>query len=118
MNCLFLYNPTSGKGKIAKKIDYIRRRLEEMFGHVEIAATVSAEDLESRARDGAERYDVILFSGGDGTFNHVLQGIGTREVRLGYIPGGTTNDVARSLGIPRSIPVSYTHLTLPTILRV
>ena len=103
MNCLFLYNPTSGKGKVAKKIAYIRRRLEEMFGHVEIAATVSAEDLESRARDGAERYDVILFSGGDGTFNHVLQGIGTREVRLGYIPGGTTNDVARSLGIPRSI---------------
>lgn len=103
MNCLFLYNPTSGKGKVAKKVDYIRKRLQAMFEQVEIVATESAEDLETRARDGAEKYDVILFSGGDGTFNNILQGIGSREVRLGYIPGGTTNDVARSLGIPRSV---------------
>ena len=103
VNCLFLYNPSSGKGKVARKIGYIRRRLDKIFDHAEIAATSSAEDLESRVREGAGKFDVILFSGGDGTFNHVLQGVGTREVRLGYIPGGTTNDVARSLGIPRTI---------------
>lgn len=103
MNCLFLYNPSSGKGKIAKKAEYIRKRLQKTFERVEVAATTSAEDLEARVREGAEQFDVILFSGGDGTFNHVLQGIGTHEVLLGYIPGGTTNDVARSLGIPRSV---------------
>ena len=103
MNCILLYNPSSGKGKVAKKIGYIRRRLSEMFDQVEIVATSSAEDLEARARDAADRCDVILFSGGDGTFNCVLQGIGERDVQLGYIPGGTTNDVARSLGIPRSV---------------
>ena len=103
MKCLFLYNPNSGKGKVGKKIGYIRRRLETMFEHVEVVATSGADDLEARARAGAAQYDVILFSGGDGTFNHVLQGIGEHRVQLGYIPGGTTNDVARSLGIPRSI---------------
>ena len=103
MNCLFLYNPSSGKGKIAKKAEYIRKRLQKTFERVEVAATTSAEDLEARVREGAEQFDVILFSGGDGTFNHVLQGVGTHEVLLGYIPGGTTNDVARSLGIPRSV---------------
>lgn len=103
MNCLFLYNPSSGKGKIAKKAEYIRKRLQKTFECVEVAATTSAEDLEARVREGAEQFDVILFSGGDGTFNHVLQGVGTHEVLLGYIPGGTTNDVARSLGIPRSV---------------
>lgn len=103
VNCLFLYNPKSGKGKIERKIGYIRRRLEGMFEHVEIAATTSAEDLETRACAAADAFDVILFSGGDGTFNRILQGIGTREVRLGYIPAGTTNDVARSLNIPRSV---------------
>ena len=103
MTCLFLYNPISGKGKVAKKIGYIRKRLGKIYESVEIVATKGADDLEARVRDGADKFDVILFSGGDGTFNRVLQGVGGREARFGYIPGGTTNDVARSLGIPRSV---------------
>ena len=103
MNCLFLYHPTSGKGKVAKKIGYIEKTLRAHFDHVDIVATESGEDMTMHARDGAGMYDVILFSGGDGTFNRVLQGIGERDVLLGYIPGGTTNDVARSLGIPRNV---------------
>lgn len=103
MRCLFLYNPNSGKGKVAKKIGYIRRKLEEHFDEVNIAETSSGEDLERRAAQGAEEYDVILFSGGDGTFNNVLQGVGERDVKLGYIPSGTVNDVAHSLGIPCKI---------------
>ena len=103
MNCLFLYHPKSGRGKVAKKIGYIRRTLCAHFGHVDIVATESGEEMTEYARDGAERYDVILFSGGDGTFNRVLQGIGGGGVGLGYVPGGTTNDVARSLGIPRNV---------------
>ena len=103
MDCLFLYHPTSGRGKVAKKIGYIERTLRAHFGHVDIIATESGEDMTEHARAGAQRYDVILFSGGDGTFNCVLQGIGERDVQLGYIPGGTTNDVARSLGIPRNV---------------
>lgn len=103
MNCLFLYHPTSGKGKVAKKIGYIERMLRSHFDGVDIIATESGEDMTSHARAGAQKYDVILFSGGDGTFNRVLQGIGEAQVQLGYIPGGTTNDVARSLGIPRNV---------------
>ena len=103
MNCLFLYHPTSGRGKVAKKIGYIRKTLLTRFDEVDIIATDSGEDMTAHAREGAEKYDVIVFSGGDGTFNRVLQGIGERDVQLGYIPGGTTNDVARSLGIPRNV---------------
>lgn len=103
MKCLFLYNPNSGKGKIAKKLDYIRRKLEEHFEEVTVTQTTSGEDLERRAALGAEEYDVILFSGGDGTFNNVLQGVGERDVKLGYIPSGTVNDVAHSLGIPKKV---------------
>lgn len=103
MDCLFLYNPNSGKGKLKKEIPHIRRELEKKFGRVEIAETTSAKDMKERAREGAEQFDVILFSGGDGTFNLVLDGVGERDVRLGYIPSGTTNDIAHSLGIPRSV---------------
>ena len=46
--------------------------------------------------------ELILCSGGDGTLNHVVQTVldmGTKP-RIGYIPTGSTNDFARSLGIP------------------
>ncbi len=103
MKCLFLYNPNSGKGKLLKKLPYIERRLKERFEEVVCRATKSAEDLEKQAREGAERFDAVIFSGGDGTFHHVLEGIGEREVTLGYLPSGTVNDAARSLGIPKSL---------------
>jgi len=103
MGCLFLYNPESGKSKIPKKLPLIERELKSVFGEVTIHATKSAEDLENSVREGADRFDAIIFSGGDGTFNHVLQGLGEKDVRLGYLPSGTANDVARSLGISKNV---------------
>ena len=39
--------------------------------------------------------------GGDGTINEALQGIrNTSRIILGYIPTGSSNDLARDLGIP------------------
>lgn len=103
MTCLFLYNPNSGKGKIGQKIAYIEKRLKTKYSSVTVCATESAEDLERQVRSGAGVYDAIVFSGGDGTFNNVLHGAEGANVQLGYIPSGTVNDVARSLGIPRSV---------------
>ncbi len=102
MKCLFLYNPNSGKGAVKRHLKDIRKRLSTVYD-VDIVATQSAADLEARVRDGADRYDLIVFSGGDGTFNNVLQGLGEKKVKLGYVPTGTANDVAHSLGIPRRI---------------
>ena len=46
--------------------------------------------------------DVVLCSGGDGTLNHVIQGIMQMKQRpaVAYIPTGSTNDFAKTLGIP------------------
>lgn len=103
MKCLFLYNPNSGKGKIKKKLALIARTLGKKYEEVTVYATKSAEDLEEQVRRGAEEYDAIVFAGGDGTFNHVVHGLGERKVQLGYLPMGTANDVARSLGIPKRV---------------
>lgn len=103
MKCLFLYNPNSGKGKIKKKLPLVGKMLKTRYDEVEFYATKSAEDLQRKAGEGAAEYDAIVFSGGDGTFNLVLSGIGEKKVDLGYIPSGTVNDVARSLGIPKNV---------------
>ena len=103
MKCIFIYNPNSGRGRIAKKLPYIVRRLREKYDRVDVYATKTRGDLSSKVRKIASEYDCIVFSGGDGTFNEVLRGVGDMHSLpdFGYIPGGTANDVAHSLGIPR-----------------
>lgn len=104
MKCIFLYNPHGGKGKTAKKLPYIIRRLRHQYETVDVYASRAPGDFTAKIREIAGDYDCVIFSGGDGTFNEILQGIGDMEQPplLGYLPGGTVNDVAHSLGIPRN----------------
>ena len=56
-----------------------------------------------RVKADEGRYDVIVCSGGDGTLNEIVSavaGYSTVKPPIGYIPSGSTNDFARSLGIP------------------
>ena len=105
MRCLFLYNPVSGRGKVARKADSIVRALQGKYEIVDVYETKNAGDMEQVVRERAENYDALIFSGGDGTFNEVVQGVMTasRMPEIGYIPGGTVNDIAHSLGIPKRI---------------
>ena len=104
MRCLFAYNPVSGKGKIKKKLAYIVERLSEKYDEVVVYETKRAGDIVNVASKAVE-YDAFIFSGGDGTFNEVLTGLGEhgKDVVLGYIPTGTVNDVARTMKIKRNI---------------
>lgn len=103
MRCLFLYHEGSGRGTVARKLILIKRRLSRRYQQVDIVCTTSADELMTRVREGMNTYDAVVFSGGDGTFNDVLQAAEGSETPLGYLPTGTVNDVARSLGIPRNI---------------
>lgn len=72
---------------------------------VDTAARNHASDL---AREAVDRgFDAVLAFGGDGTINEVAQGLVGTDVALGLLPGGTTNVMARSLGVPRD-PVEAT----------
>ncbi len=44
--------------------------------------------------------DAVFALGGDGTANEVIQALAGTEVRLGIIPGGGANVLARALGLP------------------
>jgi YegS/Rv2252/BmrU family lipid kinase len=100
-----MYNPNSGKGKIKKRLKLIESVLRQKFSEVTMYATKSAADTRETASDSCGKYDAVIFSGGDGTFNEVLCGVSSKENRpiLGYIPSGTVNDIARNLGISRRV---------------
>ena len=103
MSCLFLYHGGSGRGRVGKRLGYIKRRLHRNYEVVDAVKTASAEELMARVKQGLKEYDAVIFSGGDGTFNDVLQAAEGSTTPLGYLPTGTVNDVARSLKIPRNL---------------
>ena len=105
MKCIFIYNPESGRGRIGKNIDRIESKLKTVYDTVDLHKSTGAKDIIDTVKDASEKYDAIIFSGGDGTFNDVAQGLSSCKVRppLGYIPTGTANDNAHNLKIPRTI---------------
>lgn len=105
MKCLYVYNPTSGKQKNYKNKEYILKELKKKFEVVDCKPTGKAGDAGIFARQACGVYDVFVVSGGDGTVNEVINAIANVENRpiLGYIPTGTTNDLAHSLKIPKNV---------------
>ena len=70
-----------------------------------VLMTQARNDAKEWAKIYGDQYDTIVVSGGDGTFNELVDGIldaGTHPT-IGYIPSGSTNDFASSLGLPKTI---------------
>ncbi|WP_205856772.1 diacylglycerol/lipid kinase family protein, partial [Phytoactinopolyspora endophytica] len=73
-----------------------------------------ATDLGREARE--KQLDLVVAVGGDGTVNELVNGVldGAGDGRLpdlAIVPGGSTNVLARNLGIPEN-PVEATGLLL------
>jgi YegS/Rv2252/BmrU family lipid kinase len=48
--------------------------------------------------------DLLVLGGGDGTMSSAVKHLAGRDVALGVLPLGTTNNFARSLGVPLRLP--------------
>jgi YegS/Rv2252/BmrU family lipid kinase len=68
--------------------------------------TAGSGDAKNFAAEYGGEVDTVVVSGGDGTLNGVIDGLLTagHKTPIGYIPAGSTNDFANSIGLPKSIP--------------
>lgn len=88
-------------------VDVIERALASEY-KVDRAATKQQGHAMHLARGAAhEGFDLVVSLGGDGTVNEVANGLAGTDVPMAIIPGGGSNVLARSLGIPRD-PVEAT----------
>lgn len=99
---LFVFNPKSGMGLIKNSLlDIIDIMVKAGYDPTVYPTQARGDAIQKVKEDGAG-YDRIVCSGGDGTLDEVVTGM--REIDLhiplGYIPAGSTNDFARTLGIP------------------
>ena len=67
-----------------------------------------ATEIGREAIDGG--YDIVVAFGGDGTLNEVVNGLHGTDIPVSVLPGGSTNVVARSLGIPNDVVDATEHL--------
>ena len=67
-----------------------------------------ATEIGREAIDGG--YDIVVAFGGDGTLNEVANGLAGTDVPVSVLPGGSTNVVCRTLGIPNDVVDATEHL--------
>ncbi len=67
-----------------------------------------ATEIGREAIDGG--YDVVVAFGGDGTLNEVANGLAGTDIPVTVLPGGSTNVVCRSLGMPNDVVDATEHL--------
>ena len=67
-------------------------------------STDKPHQLPDLIRKYRSRVDLVIVAGGDGTLNASVEGLIDTKLPLGILPLGTANDLARTLGIPESIP--------------
>lgn len=101
---LFLYNPIAGQAKIRKNMYEVVSFYEDNNCLVTLCCSKKLPQLYDETENFEEQFDTVVCSGGDGTLNLVVsffmeKGI---DIPVGYLPAGSTNDYANSIGIPKN----------------
>ena len=98
-------NPGAGVAlDAADNLKLVSSYLEKSGLKVDVAFAKPKEEATPIARQAVkDGYKIVVAMGGDGTIEAVMRGMIGSKVRLGIIPTGTENNIAKSLGIPKDL---------------
>ena len=116
-----IFNPTARRmqGRHGRTLDRVLASLKAGGMEVLVKPTVAPGDATRLAREAvAARCEVLVACGGDGTVNEVVGGLVGSDVPLLVIPGGTSNVLARELGLPRDLLASAEIIRKGAIRRI
>lgn len=99
---LFVYNENAGN---QDKHNDIGEAVKVIMPHVKSLTIQKSEeqgDIEKITAESGSDTDIVFAMGGDGTLHEVINGIAPLKKRpaICILPAGTSNDFARSLGVP------------------
>ncbi|QIM15969.1 YegS/Rv2252/BmrU family lipid kinase [Leucobacter insecticola] len=113
-----LSNPFAGKGRgrtaAAAAIAELRARGVEVRAYAGASAADTVALAAQALRDDPA---LLVVVGGDGTMSEVLESVLGSAVPLALVPAGTGNDLARTLGIPRTDPADAAALAVTGTIR-
>ena len=101
---MLIVNPAAGRGGYTYNFAEAMHALAKGGYTVTLFFTEKRGDATFLADGHADKFDNVVCIGGDGTLSEVMAGLMRHECPppLGYIPMGTANDVATTLGIPKN----------------
>lgn len=104
-NLLFILNPNAGKGEIRSKAVRILQLFSAAGYDSLVSPTLHSGEIPEIIQRRANGVDLVVCCGGDGTLNETVTGLMKLDPRppLGYLPAGTVNDFASSLGISKDL---------------
>lgn len=99
---LFIVNPRAGRARSGAALFEAAAHFCQAGYLLSIRRTAGPGDATRIAQEEGAQFDRVVCFGGDGTLNEVVSGLLrlSDPPPLGYIPGGSTNDFAASLGLP------------------
>lgn len=102
---LLIVNPCAGRTKSRAGTFDIVNKFSNNDYKFSIHTTTCQGDATNIVKRELGDNDLVVCCGGDGTLNETINGVMDmpRRVPIGYIPTGTTNDLATTLGIPSDI---------------
>lgn len=100
---LFIGNLLAGQKKLTKKLPDVISILGEHDFLPTVCVTQRAGHARELAKTLAADYEMVICAGGDGTLSETISGMLDAGLSLpvGYIPCGTTNDLAATLSLSR-----------------
>ena len=104
-NLLLVLNPCAGQRKANRVLPEIIRIFLDADYRCETFVTAASGDATRYVAENAERFQRVVCIGGDGTLNETIAGLkqAGMDLPIGYIPAGTTNDYANSLGLSSDV---------------
>lgn len=108
---VLLYNPASGRRRSPWAVPAIRSALTADDWRVDLLPTEGPGTAPNQLRRAvaAGSPDAVFVYGGDGTLREAAQGLLGTGIPFAPLPGGTTNVICHSLGLPRD-PVAAAEL--------
>ena len=103
---LFFINPNAGHAEIRSSLMEVLAIFCKGGYEPTVHMTTGPRDITRQIAERGTQYDLIVCTGGDGTLNEAVSGLMAlpyeKRPPLGYIPGGTVNDVASTLGLSKT----------------
>ena len=118
---ILVYNPSAGqrdrRAAMSSLIDRLREEGVELVNAPTEGPGHATELVRAFRAKGVE---VVAACGGDGTISEVAAGLAGSDVPLLVLPGGTTNVLARELGLPLDVSraAGLLHTGRPVRLRL
>ncbi|WP_331713570.1 YegS/Rv2252/BmrU family lipid kinase [Lentibacillus sp. JNUCC-1] len=102
---VLIYNGVAGGNNLQQKLAQTLPILSQAIRSLNVVQTLSQEETEDVCQNLDSDIELLLILGGDGTVHVCINVLAKLEHRpvIGILPGGTSNDFTRTLGIPQNL---------------